>query len=281
MDGEPRESAAVGGASGVRLPCQDNHKCNDPQPEFDIRDLGFPKSAERTAHSLQLNVTAMCREHGIEKVGFLTLTFADHVLDPKEAQRRLHSLTTGVLKPRYGRTIRVFERQKSGRIHYHLLIAVATDIRTGVDFSAFDKGDYRSASPALRSEWAFWRSTAKKYGFGRTELLPIKSTDQAIGRYVGKYIAKHLGKRKNEDKGVRLVSYSGGKCATTRFAWAGGKSKDYRAKLGRFVHMMFDSGAIREPTTKAMRQRFGARWNWHWRDSIISLPDEVCDVEQA
>jgi hypothetical protein len=279
VEGE-RASARGARAAASPLPCQDNHNCTEQHPKFDIRELGFPKSAERTAYSLQLNVAGMCQEHGIEKIGFLTLTFADHILDPKEAQRRLHSLTTHVLKPRYGRCIRVFERQKSGRIHYHLLVAVGADIRTGADFGEFAKGDYRSASPALRAEWSYWRMTAKKYGFGRTELLPIKSTDQAIGRYVGKYIAKHLGMRKNEDKGVRLVSYSGDKSASTRFAWAGGKAKDYRRKLGLFVHMMYEAGAIAEPTTKAMHVRFGSRWNWHWRDSILSLP-EVEQHEEA
>lgn len=272
-----RASGRGAPAADPPLPCQDNHNCNETPPEFDIRELGFPKSAERTAYSLQLNVAGMCQEHGIEKIGFLTLTFAEHILDPKEAQRRLHSLTTGVLKPRYGRCIRVFERQKSGRIHYHLLVAVGADIRTGADFGEFAKGNYRSASPALRAEWSYWRTTAKKYGFGRTELLPVKSSHEAIGRYVGKYIAKHLGQRKNEDKGVRLVSYSGGKCASTRFAWAGGKAKDYRRKLGIFVHTMYESGAIYEPSTKAMSKRFGPRWNWHWRDSIMSLPDAVAE----
>lgn len=262
-------------AAGFPLPCQDNHNSTEQVANGDIRDIAFPASSQRTALALQLNVTAMCEEHGLEKIGFLTLTFADHVLDPKEAQRRLNSLNTHVLRPRYGRTIRVFERQKSGRIHYHLLVSVGADIRTGADFDAFAKGDYRSASRALRSEWAFWRSTARSYGFGRTELLPVKATHEAIGRYVGKYISKHFTARKNEDRGVRLVSYSGLKSATTQFAWVGGKAKDYRRKLGLFVTMMYESGAISEPTTKSMSVKFGSRWNWYWRESIMSFPEPV------
>jgi len=186
----------------------------------------------------------------------------------------MNSLTTHVLRPRYGRIIRVIERQKSGRIHYHLLIALSRDIRTGFDFDALANHDYRSASPALRTEWSFWRSTAKRYGFGRTELLPIRSTTEAIGRYVGKYIAKHIEEREHQDKGVRLVTYSGGKAANTRFAWAGGYAQQWRLKLKSFVHMLHDSGAIISPTLAAMRIQFGPRWAYKWRDSILAMPTQ-------
>jgi hypothetical protein len=174
----------------------------------------------------------LCDKYGVERVGFLTLTFADHVLDPKEAQRRFNSLAGGVLNSRYVAWIRVFERQKSGRIHYHLLTVGAEDVRTGADFEAFERGDYRSANPALRREWAFWRGTAKAYGFGRTEFLPVKSTAEGIGKYVGKYIAKHIEARPESDKGVRLVSFSrGAGKASSNFAWASPRAWLWRAKL--------------------------------------------------
>jgi len=276
-EGPPSPGAGLGGdgslgeGSGDRrqgstpLPCQDSHKC--------IEKVEFPASAARTAYALQLNVEGMCERHGLEKIGFLTLTFADHVTDAREAQRRMHSLTTNVLKPRYGQTIRVIERQKSGRIHYHLLVAVPADIRTGCDFEAFARRDYRSAPAPLRHEWAFWRATARKYRFGRTELLPVKSSREAIGRYVGKYIAKHIGQRRERsDRRVRLVAYTGTRTASTRFAWAGGKAAAWRQQLRAFVHALHEGGAIAEPTTKAMLKTYGPRWAWKWRDSIISFP---------
>lgn len=83
--------------------------------------------------------------------------------------RRFHSLRTHVLNVRYKAFVKVIERTKKGRIHYHLLIALNDDIRTGFDFKAVENFDYRSANFALRSEWAFWRKTAKKYGFGRSD----------------------------------------------------------------------------------------------------------------
>jgi hypothetical protein len=236
--------------------------------------IDFPPSARRTAFALQANVRAMCERHGLHRVGFLTLTFADHVLRPQEAQRRLNSLLTNVVRPRYGECIRVFERQKSGRIHYHLLVRLDVDIRSGCDFDAFKRQDYRSAPPALRAEWAFWRHTAKQYGFGRTELLPVVSTSEAIGRYVGKYIGKHLEHREDRDRGVRLVSYSGPRVATTRFAWAGGRAREWRQKIRAFVEMFASSGAISAPTMAAMARRFGPTWCHQWRDQIATMPVE-------
>jgi hypothetical protein len=259
----PRASA---GAAGLPRHKSHNSITGDPAGHREV--LEFPASAKRTAYALQLNVAAMCERHGIEKVGFLTLTFRDHILDPKEAQRRLNSLITNVIRPRYGQVIRVLERQKSGRIHYHLLVNVGADIRTGVDFEALKRRDYRSAGAELRAEWAFWRRTAKPYGFGRTELLPIRSTSEAIGRYVGKYIAKHLEHREERDRRVRLVSYSGLRVASTRFGWANGGAKEWRAKVKAFVSMLHEAGAIFSPTAAAMRLKFGPRWAHSWRDSI-------------
>lgn len=229
--------------------------------------------------ALQLNVTGMIERHGIERVGFLTLTFRDHVTCPKEAQRRMHSLRTGVLKPRYREVITVLERQKSGRIHYHCLVAMAEDIRTGIDFAALANRNYRSAPEALRREWSFWRSTAKRYGFGRTELLPVRSCAQAMGKYVGKYIGKHLDARQPIDKRVRLVRYTGCKVASTRFAWASPGAAEWRAKLGAFVTMLHNVGAISAPTTEAMAKRFGPKWAFQWRDNIYTFPlDLVPDL---
>ena len=49
---------------------------------------------------------------------------------------------------------------------------------------------------------AFWRSMAKKYNFGRTELLPVRTDSQRLAAYLAKYLSK--GERKAEDKGARL-----------------------------------------------------------------------------
>jgi hypothetical protein len=214
---------------------------------------------------LNKTVQHLCNLHGVERVGMLTLTFADHVTDAKEAQRRFHSLRTNVLSKRYVDFVRVLERQASGRIHYHLVVVTRADIRSGVNFEEFANKTYKSANAELRAEWLFWRRNASAYGFGRTELLPVKTNAEAVGRYVGKYISKHVGQRLPADRGIRLVSYSrSAKIGTTNFAWASSKSWLWRAKLAKW--------ALRHgcDSMEAVAALFGPRWAYHHRTHILA-----------
>jgi hypothetical protein len=261
----------VGGPKAPRpLPCLNTNNSTEPV---------WAKSAEKltsvhrkTAFALAENVRAFSDRFGIERLGFLTLTFADHVTDAKEAGRRFNSLATHVLNVRYEQWIRVIERHKSGRIHFHVLVVIDTDIRTGVDFSGFARAVYTSAGAKLRSEWAFWRNTARNYGFGRTELLPVKSTAEGIARYVGKYIAKHIEQREQSDKGVRLVSYSkGARRANSSFTWRTPGADLWRFKLGLFCSAM---GATSETYNTRFKAWFGSKWVFHLGQVIeeIRLP---------
>ena len=198
--GEAAGGDSTGGSGAAALPCLSSN----------ISIQTASTQHRKAASALGWNVICLAQKHGLENLGFLTLTFKDHVTCVKEAQRRLNSLLSNVIKSRYQDYIGVLERQRSGRIHYHLLVVIGFDIRTGFDFDAVSRNDYRSANRLLRDEWSFWRKTAPAYRFGRTELMPIKSSEEAIGRYIGKYIGKHMECRNDEDKGARLVRYSRG-----------------------------------------------------------------------
>jgi hypothetical protein len=226
----------------------------------------------KSANALSWNVSAFCERFGIENLGFLTLTFADHVTDCKEAQKRLNSLFSNVIKPRYGDYVGVLERQRSGRIHYHLLVNLGFDVRTGFDFSQVENQNYSSANSALRAEWSFWRKTAKAYRFGRTELMPVKSSSEAIGRYVGKYIGKHIENRSPEDKNARLVRYStGSRMASTRFMFLSDGSANWRAKVAVFAALVSSREGV-PATFEGLRLALGKNWAHRHRDFIASLP---------
>lgn len=268
---EPKAASGSGAGEACALPRQNENNSNGlgTEPRH-----WFSSAAAKSAYVLQINAVAFVRRFGLDRVGFLTLTFPDHVLDFAEASRRFNSLATGVLRERYAAYLRVAERQKSGRWHFHLLVACGSDIRTGADFDAFERRDYRSASPALRAEWRFWRDTAPLYSFGRTELLPLKSTAHAVGRYLGKYISKHLSARLPCDKGVRLVSAGGEREAINRFSWFSPRATTLRRQIGGFVRMLHAAGAISAPTREAMAARFGPHWFYYWRDSITAFCPE-------
>jgi hypothetical protein len=157
---------------------------------------------------------------------------------------------------------------------------MAEDIRTGFDFKAVKRGNYASASDYLRQEWKFWRETAPKYGFGRTELLPIRKTAEGVAKYVGKYMAKHVGQRLPEDKGARLLRYSKGtNRASTGFAWNSPGAAMWRAKLGTFCRML---GLNSDNYQQLLKEWFGRNWVYHLRLLILSIKlPEFYPVEEA
>lgn len=205
----------------------------------------FSTSYKKSTTALEINVKAFIEAFGLNKVGFLTLTFADDVTDPKEAQRRFHSLRTNFLKRHFPEYVCVYERTKKGRIHFHLIVNTRVDIRRGLNFREIAAGRYSSANSALRQLWALLRENVHKYGFGRTELLPVKTNSKGLARYVSKYISKHINSRLPEDKGYRLVRTSMDKksmwkIANSNFAFVSNGSKDWRRKLKKWVEQVED-----------------------------------------
>ena len=156
---------------------------------------------------------------------------------------------------------------------------VAAGIRTGFDFAAVGRGDYRSASPYLRGEWLMWRQTAPKYGFGRTELLPIKRTAEGVAKYVGKYVGKHIGQRLPEDKGARLVRYSkGANVIGTRFSWVSRGAAQWRAKLGALCRRL---NYTPENYQARLCEDFGKNWVHRLRPLVeaVKLPESYPAAE--
>jgi hypothetical protein len=245
----------------------------DPASKTELsKRLSILTKYRKTSTALAFNVQSMAERYPLENLGFLTLTFADNVQDYRVANKRFNSLASNVLNSRYKAWLKVMERQKSGRIHFHLIVVLDLDIRTGFDFAGIALNDYSSASTAIRSEWSFWRGTAKKFKFGRTELLPIKSSSEAIGRYVGKYISKHLESRICDDKGARLVSYSKNlRTMNTKFSWVTEGSKQWRAKVRTFAHFVADREGC-DPTFAGLRQALGSKWAYNHREFISQMP---------
>lgn len=256
----PRERAgAAAPAAAPPFPC----------PESIISDTTPKRGGHgaRSAFLCKLTVEKACERVGLDRLGVLTLTFADEVLNAKEASRRLDNFRRRVLKrvcPSDG-WLKVFERQESGRVHYHLLVDMAQDIRTGFDFDAVKRGDYRSASRYLRKVWRYLRRVGPKYGFGRIELLPVKDKT-GLAKYLQKYIAKGFDCRAQEDRGVRLWSCSRNwRVGVCNFAWAGRRARLWRLKVQRFAYRC---GALHYAHLAIL---LGKRWAYFHRDTIMSL----------
>jgi hypothetical protein len=258
-----------------------NNKSNGGESSsLNILTGGHKRMSEVIAQEL----IALAKRFGIERLGFFTLTFEGEAPSIKDALRKFKSLANGVLKRRYVRGMRILERgEENGRVHFHCVIVLDRDIRTGFDFDAVARKDYSSASQYLRDEWAFWRDKAPLYGFGRTELLPVKSTAEGLARYVGSYIGKHIRSRFPDDKGARLVGFWGYKeyfkspstgelgcrsdrAASAQFAFNTNGSAIWRWKVSCFCAM------IGAESTDVLKAVYGPGWGYLFMDEIILIP---------
>lgn len=234
---------------------------------------GLSTSQRKAAYALSENIAHLVRLHGVGRIGFLTLTFPDNCKDWREAQRRFNSLCSNYLRDHFGDWVVCVEPQKRGAIHYHLVVVVGEDIRSGIDFEALAKRDYRSASPYLRSIWRDLRKQLPQYGFGRSELLPVKSTGDGIARYVGKYLDKGCSYRGDAFKGARMVRYSQGwRAVSPRFSWTSEGARNWRKLVGDLVFL------VGGEDLSALSNRFGKSWAWQTlqlvkRDATLSAED--------
>ncbi len=265
-------NAPTPGVGGVKaLPCLFSNNTPEPtEPTSEGKNDGkqnlLTPYHRKAAHALRENVSDFMDRVGVERVGFLTLTFPDNVTDHKEAYKRFDSMRKNFLNqhPMFGDWICVKERQKRGAWHYHLLIDCGTDIRSGLKWKN-RKPVYSTVSPALRTLWSELREALPKYKFGRSELLPVRKDAESVSKYLGKYISKHIGCRKNQDKGVRLVSYSKGwPRSNANFQWFTDNSFLWRSQVGKFAEYY---GCL---NLDDLKNKFGRSWAYHLGEYIVN-----------
>ncbi len=244
----------------------------------------------KTAHALYMNVAAFVMMHGLERCGFLTITFAED-LTWEDAERRFNNYMRRVLGPLFRDRIKVLEFTKRGRPHFHVIVLCSGDIREGFNFnyhaqkalenwlqherpgsrSILQEGGSLNANALLRSLWVRIRSTARNYGIGICELAPIQSCAEAVGRYVGGYMKKSIGGRQPEHKGARMVSYSRGFARAFKggFSWVEGGGRQWRRNVESFAlsHGCADLDEL--------RGLFGPKWAYHHRETILRLHEGV------
>ncbi len=283
--------SAVGGrgvaASPSALPCLLVTTASEEE------DKPLPGPRKKQAEALTENIKWLAEKFGKERIGFLTLTLGDfvtggryrHLRNRKEAQRRFHSLLTNVIAKRYQCGVIAIERHHNKGIHFHLVVVCDHDIRGELDFAACfpPKGldgkpqyppDYTTANGAIKREWAFWRNIAKRYGFGRHQLQPMRENGEALGRYLGMYLSKDWLHRLPEDKGLRCVRYFGhwskapkslGQAPikaphNSRFGWITPKARMWRELVSQVSTVARYEGApLVEDTIKDL---LGPKWAW-------------------
>jgi hypothetical protein len=159
------------------------------------------------------------------------------------------------------------------------------DIRGQIDFAScfpakdargkpVHRPDYSTANDGIKREWAYWRKTAKLYGFGRHQLQPMRANGEALGRYLGEYLRKDWDHRLPEDKGARCVRYFGhwsteprrkkerAKTAPhkSRFGWMTPRACAWREMVKQVVTVLNYTGA--KITEQNIKEILGRKWAW-------------------
>ena len=255
-------------------------KKNEEKP---IAKRGWtPKSKTyKKMKTLTDNVSEWAKDLGVENLGFLTLTFKRNLRDPKEAQRRWNNINRTISRDKKFEVLaKVVETQARGAIHYHCLVHIGQDIRTGFDWDAFKKAAEayeaknakegraqtkkyaKSASKHLRHLWGYMRKKADTHGFGRTELAPIEYPDN-IGSYLGKYLNKddemrEKGKDQPWMKKVRKISYGRKhrRKHSAEFSWVSGKGAEWRRKLREWAEYRGFKN------TDEIKSAYGKNWSY-------------------
>lgn len=261
----------------------------------------LPSRLRKKMFALRLRIEWMVKVYGINHVGLQTLTIRENVTDRKEFEKRFKSITTNAFPKIYVEWLRVFERQRRGAWHAHVVVVTKLDIRTGTDVAALNQllkdknarkipkavyyaGLKRLASPNLKAVWKEFRRLcgigefkarrqkkgARYYKFDACHLLPIISTAEALAAYVSKYISKGFELRRPEDKGMRLVGSTRNvsRVCNERFSWAGTGGKLWRSKLGILA------GMLNIKSLDGFADIFGPKWTYHLQPAIalVELP---------
>jgi hypothetical protein len=237
-------------------------------------------SSKKSAEALYQQILAYGNKFGVEKLAFLTVTFAGEAPTMEYAMKCFKVFLNSFLRRRYVAGVRVTERgDKKGRLHFHIVVVMDQDVRTGFDFSKTNyKGENPTASPYFQVEHEAIKAALAKYGFGPVHWFePAKESLEALARYVAAYVAKNISKRLPGDKKARLWGCWGdvpracscqfARVTPNRWLW-GQKVKIWAASHG------FMEGEGRGQSFDVMdrlKEVFGARWCFHFQKDILAV----------
>lgn len=243
------------------------------------KSSGVKLYSKRLAQSFYLNAEILMGNHP-ERCVMVTVTLSEHLSyyskeDRKEASRRMSSWgnNKGGFQYVFGgerQWCRVMGAQpKTGRVHWHLIVALDEDVASGVDHEAVrERHDYTTIGPYLKSIWERMRKSGKKYGLGKVvEILPVESKEKCA-RYLAGHITEDSRNRIQRGQGksnLKKVAYSQG--------WAEVTAENvYRMGTGiwkRGVEGFMKLAGVTEYAD--LKKVLGPRWAYSNKDFIFYL----------
>jgi hypothetical protein len=180
---------------------------NDITQSHPSRNIDYdnPLRLSKKAYAVQQNILSLEPCWKANRLLEVCLTLRED-LPSKEAQRRLNSFLTNVIRPCSLLYVRVTGRTRKGQIHYHITFAVPEYC-----------GRRQSGKDRLTSLRKSLKASAASHGFGRTTVSRVNDIE---GWSI--YLARHIDQsRLKSDKKLRRVSYSSNfkRVCMARFSW--------------------------------------------------------------
>jgi hypothetical protein len=234
-------------AAHPRLPCQESSSLNG-------------RTNRKRLFAAQENMRGYVRRVGEDRIGVLTLTTADECRSLREFQRRWNSLMTNFVRRLWKSGVWVRERQmRTGNWHGHALVDVGFEIRPEFPFEEVANSNYRNVDDRVRDLWKQMREKAPRFGFGRTELLPIKSNSEWAIKYLTGYLGKALLSEKaiGEEKARLFGAWGCLRSVYSRFDWVSGRMVRKKKAWLSWVHDLADEEAVGRAYSNAWWFRLG------------------------
>jgi len=293
-------SAADMPTTGRPLSCLLNHKCLIGGES--AWDTTVPPRLKKSAEALFLEFESLVKSVGIERILFVTLTFADPLPNRKQREAYYFKLRKHLLEKRFSYGITAFDRSESGRPHFHIIVVggEGATYRGNFDFDAWDASRsaekkwrqsghtdqnperrwreltaayLASATPDLAAAWGLFNEEAKRFGFGRVDVKPIQDHTRC-GRYFAGIVTKGFRANHLEDQGIRRVRYWGKfpRRVTPKFTrWTLAATR-WRGKLAFCAHVLgFTEFAD-------FGKYFGHRWFIYLKGIIRTVPNPVAEA---
>lgn len=262
---------------------EDKHREKASTHKGVVSDKGYSPYGARRKLRLSMGIEWIVARHGYERCGLLTITFGENLTDWAEAERRFSSFEKNVLSLHCNDWAMVVQQQKRGAIHYHLVVGLTKDIRTGTDiatikdrslprFVRYGKG---VVNENLRQYWkdicfrargdGEWKGGG--YGIGRIELLPFIKSPAAVAGYLASYlkVEAYCPPEYRRKKKVRFSR------TITRWLRSNFQANTYGSYIWRkklsLVAQDFGCSNLEELTGL-----FGPRWFYTLRECVRSCP---------
>lgn len=257
---------------------------------------GRPTMAEaKRAFALRNNLNAFFDHYGREHCAFFTLSPLAGT-EPKELAAKFNDARKRQFAWMLS-YVRVLEPRRDGTAHHHYAVATAFDMQPDAfDWPAFkvcqEQAPRRgnppgplfvemrrryssSATPQLRDCWKENKAVSKAFGFGRVEMLPIRTCAEAMGHYVGKYLESGTHYRNAKWKGARRVEYDRKesllwKSCGSAFGFVSEGSREWRKR----VDEMALASCVERDDMVGFRRIFGRTWAYEMRSTIMVTPPE-------